>query len=188
MTVVLQPSSIWSQVGTILLIEASGNRWVYRRASCSALTDQEVSAATLLPAARQLLLPLQRHVWRVSGRLMPISDTRIMIDAAATRHIATSSRLCRPQQRPPTCSSHTPGPPPAAASAPNRRPATHAHSVLLIRLFLCCAYAFLLTAAACGYPAWPGVERSGYVSADGMAWAALNLCVHGWVRRGAALP
>eukprot|EP00887_Chlorella_sp_A99_P000166 scaffold13.g166.t1 len=52
--------------------------------------------------------------------------------------------------------------------------------ILLIRLFLCAAYAWLLLAAATGYPTWPRVSRPGFLSVDGIAWASVNLFFHGW--------
>lgn len=52
--------------------------------------------------------------------------------------------------------------------------------VLLIRLFLCLAYLWLLISASLGLPKWPSMEPTGGLAADTLTWACLCLFFHGF--------
>ncbi|GAB4819341.1 hypothetical protein N2152v2_006387 [Parachlorella kessleri] len=53
------------------------------------------------------------------------------------------------------------------------------HDLLVIRVCLLLAYVWMLTAAATGYPIWPGIANPGVIGVDGIVWACLNLFFHG---------
>eukprot|EP00887_Chlorella_sp_A99_P004598 scaffold4.g4598.t1 len=53
-----------------------------------------------------------------------------------------------------------------------------AGDLLVIRIFLCIANAFLLVGAATGYPSWV-THDTGCIAVDGVVWAGLNLFFHG---------
>ncbi len=61
----------------------------------------------------------------------------------------------------------TPRLPACSARLPRRPPA---RSLLLVRLCLLVAYAFLLAAGSLGLPLWPALSNPGYISLDLICW------------------
>jgi hypothetical protein len=51
--------------------------------------------------------------------------------------------------------------------------------ILIIRIFLFSAYAFLLTQGCLGYPNWPQYTSTGKIEVSTIVWSCLNLIVHG---------